>query len=790
MRPRLRLSLRPSAILAGAVACLAATPSARAQESLADLAPFREGCQALADERFETAASRFLECWSLLPSEEVGGPEASFVAARLIESLVRNGDAAGALAWSASQERFLPGPAASYWLALAYESLGRYLEAAERYQAFLSAADPRGQPDPTTRVARAFCLSRSGEEEAAWELVSDLAETGPLAPASALRLALVAAAAGADGEALALADGIDPEAAPPELRLPRTRLRCQLLHRAERHADALAEVYQFLDSPLDEEEARRCFLLLEALLAGSAPAELGPRLEAWAADPAHPGREAAALFRIALLGEAPARGEALRAFARDTASPALAAEALLRAEEPSFPGDEGEDLGKLPPDLRERLGFTAIIVALHADDFESARLIAEKSGASDASSRARGLHNAAVSALRAEDHEAFVALEAELRTLDPRSPLATSLSYLGGLAFAKTGESAAFERLAQFVRDHPSHPANAAALLALAELHLNQAPARPREAREILGELRNRPLGLAQSERLEYDEVWAARIEGEGGELLRRARDFVSNWPNSDHLPEILMILGMEHEARQDAAEAAETYARVAAEFPDSPLAPMAAFLEAKATAFDDGAEEKWRRLAREGEPLADEATHELGLLLLSLDRFDEARAEFARLLEWLPPGVPLRFAVLADLAHASYLEALAGGSDPALLEEAARQFAALSQLADAPATWRFNAAVRRGKCLEAMGKASVALEIYRSIVDESRGNAGTPTPDAAARKWVFRAGFAAIGLLEEQRDWAAAIAVADTLSEKSGPRAIEAARLAQRLRLEHWVWD
>jgi tetratricopeptide (TPR) repeat protein len=146
----------------------------------------------------------------------------------------------------------------------------------------------------------------------------------------------------------------------------------------------------------------------------------------------------------------------------------------------------------------------------------------------------------------------------------------------------------------------------------------------------------------------------------------------------------------------------------------------------------------------------------------------------------------------MADLAYASYLEALASGRDAGKLSEAADRFAALSNLESAPALWRYNAAVRRGKCLEALGKAPVALEIYKSIVDETRtDNAGLATPLAPGEtEWVFRAGFAAIEILNAGKNWAASIEIADALAEKSGPRAIEATRLAEKLRLKHWVWD
>ena len=239
--------------------------------------------------------------------------------------------------------------------------------------------------------------------------------------------------------------------------------------------------------------------------------------------------------------------------------------------------------------------------------------------------------------------------------------------------------------------------------------------------------------------------------------------------------------------------KAAEAYSQlVATKFPDSPYTETARFFEAKSSPPNNETIAKWERFIESGANLTAEARHELGLLYLSLDRFSEARGQFNWLIENLEPDSNLRFAAMADLGFISYIEALANDKNPAKLQEAANLFATLSSMSGAPAFWRYSAAVRRGKCLEALGRAPIALQIYRSIVDESKSDSTNLNDDLPAREtdWVFRAGFAAIDILTTEHNWAAAIAVADTLSNKNGPRVIEATRLAERLRLKHWVWD
>jgi hypothetical protein len=59
--------------------------------------------------------------------------------------------------------------------------------------------------------------------------------------------------------------------------------------------------------------------------------------------------------------------------------------------------------------------------------------------------------------------------------------------------------------------------------------------------------------------------------------------------------------------------------------------------------------------------------------------------------------------------------------------------------------------------------------------------------------KWYYRAGFEAIRIKEatgNQQGIIAAIAIADRLARTPGPRADEARKTGQRLRLEHFIWQ
>ena len=55
---------------------------------------------------------------------------------------------------------------------------------------------------------------------------------------------------------------------------------------------------------------------------------------------------------------------------------------------------------------------------------------------------------------------------------------------------------------------------------------------------------------------------------------------------------------------------------------------------------------------------------------------------------------------------------------------------------------------------------------------------------------WFYKAGLEAGRLLEEQKDWSAAIAIYDKMASADGPQREEIRQRERRLRLEHFIWE
>lgn len=763
----------------------------RAQESLADLESFRNGCQALADERFETASREFRSTWDLLKKEEAGDVEKNFVAKRLVESLVRNGNSLGAVKWARRNADFLLDPQTTRWVALAYQSESLFAEAAELYNSL----ETSGSLNRDARLDHAICLAASGEEKLAYETLQKCEE--PVSASESVLFAQIAARAGKFQEAESYLDTVSTESLTATENSQAFRIKVWITLQSGTSEEARKMLLEEIDLAGDAERARKLLLILESLVGETVSNELQTKLSSVAEDPTHPASEAARLFSTILTKPEENLISELNRFLDTKPDHNLALEAKLRIQaitgDPSASGVENEPAYSTPTRLKTRAHFSESVALFLSERFEEAAESFRDAAKSEKGDiRSTNLYNAAVAALKAEDIAKFSSLRSELSDFAPNSPIRADLEYLGGLYYASKGDAKAFDMLTAFVRTHPNHPAHVDAQLALAEIQLNQAPARPLAAREIIDQLSNQTLTLLQSERLDYIAIWTEIADNKSSEVIQLSQSFLNDWPSSSYLSEIALLLAGKLYAQKNFDAAKEYFDFVAERFPASPSAETAKFFAAKSSPPNEETVLLWKSLIREDGEFALQARHELGLLLLSLDRFDEARNELTALIENEKCPPELRFAVSADLGFSWYSEALADNRNKEKLERAASLYADLSRNQEASRFWRYSAAVRRAKCLEATGNPKVALEIYRSIVGEAEtpGTFLNSDLSRAESDWVFRAGFAAIQILSSAEDWKGAIKLADSLSQKDGPRAIEAARLAEQLRLKHWVWE
>ena len=236
--------------------------------------------------------------------------------------------------------------------------------------------------------------------------------------------------------------------------------------------------------------------------------------------------------------------------------------------------------------------------------------------------------------------------------------------------------------------------------------------------------------------------------------------------------------------ARGDHA-AAETILAQLVEKPDADASALAKFLAAQSAArsMSEAAADRalvwFNELAQGQSELRHRARFEQASLLLRQRKFTDALALQDSILASEPPD-EVRHA--ARMERGDILFAL-GATEPGKLDEAAAAYAELASDEAVPADWRDQAACKRAAALARRGQAEKALALYREILDR-------PPSQGSDQFWFLKAGLEAARLLEEQKDWSAAVAIYDRMASASGAQREELEQRARKLRLEHFIWE
>ncbi|NOY00366.1 MAG: tetratricopeptide repeat protein [Verrucomicrobia bacterium] len=452
-----------------------------------------------------------------------------------------------------------------------------------------------------------------------------------------------------------------------------------------------------------------------------------------------------------------------------------------------------------PENRSKRLHLEALADFKQGDFVKAEKSFLESSTASETpNASATGSFNVALTALYAGDEKTFTQYQ-RLLGQSENTDLQAELLLEQALYQASNSATQAFDTLSLFLEKHPQHLRVADAHFALAELYLNEIPSKPVSAREQLQLASEKQLSLQQKEALDYIAVWVEKIDGNHLAAIEQAQIYLDHWPQSRRAPEIRLKLGGAYYREKDFSQAVVALEQLAANHPQSSLYGAALFSAGKAASLSMQAEDRdraielWARLAKNiANPLSLYARHEQGLYKLKLDEFDDAITAFDSILNSdIAPPLELKLAVLADQGQAMFNAASSHADKTNLLVSALKSFDSILSEPKASQAWRNQAAVRKAKCLERLGRIDEALNTYTDVVKSDRLAEGTNSEATVAQmEWFFRAGLGAIRLLENKKEWHDAILIADSLANSGSSRAIEAARLADRIRLKHFIWD
>ena len=771
-------------------------------DNLVDNRFFQLGCKALAERDYSAAAANFQFTWSL-PVSRANEFAQGVVASRLVESWYRNGDARTAVAWYRANETnaFAINSRLKFWTALSLLGSGHHNEAARSFRELTE--DCNGEERKKMMLYHATALARSGASEQAYRvLVPDFPNPGGVH--EAFLYANLAFDTNRWNEGIAHCDHILQEYSksdPLSLLARALLLKARCLAGAGKGAAAVTLVLDLIDRSFDAMTVYLAFDVLEEIATPRENGSIREAFERWKRDEVFPNRRLAAEFYGILID--PQSNEErlidqLEAFVYQHPDHLLAHEArmMLGTLRPNLAAilQLDESPGKVD-ELRRHIHFETAVKQFQDHSFSVAKeSFLEISSQVEGRQREQAVFNSAISALHDGDEETFDRLENQLGT-DRRiaSVVHADLMFLAGLYYASQGKPRAFDLLSNFTKNYPDHASVIDANLALAELHLNQVPAQPQAARKILAELEPLKLTESRRERLDYADLWSVLLNQDFQKVREKATAFLVKRPKSKLRPEVTMLLAAEFYDKRDFREARDAFQSIARDYPKSRFSEASMFFAAK-SAYRAGelkqAEEIYDEVISLKSSLSNHARHEKAILLLEKDQFDQSIELLNQVLDSNSESTgDLRAAARCDKGYALYLKALANGNDSALLTKAANEFAGIVSDTRTAKSWRYQAAVRRGQCLEMLGRETVALEIYQSLTQETETASSGASP-VEEGNWLYRAGFAALNILERREDWRGAVKLAESLAEQKGPRAFEAARRAERLRLQHFVWD
>ena len=389
--------------------------------------------------------------------------------------------------------------------------------------------------------------------------------------------------------------------------------------------------------------------------------------------------------------------------------------------------------------------------------------------------------NAFITALATEDLPLARVAAQKLRETAPEDPRLLEWSFLLAAAEAREGR---IDDLSVLARRAPSTDYAFQAKLALAEWRLARGEAEA--AQRILKTAEPEAVAPPRAAALEAAEIFTADNAGSQarGELVAACEEFLGKYPDTPEATDIAFKLAELHSRGGDHA-AAETILAQLAEKPDAGSAALAKFLAAQAAArsMSEAAADRalvwFNELAQGQSELRHRARFEQASLLLRQRKFADALALQDSILASQPPD-EVRHA--ARMERGDILFAL-GATEPGKLDEAAAAYAELASDVSVPADWRDQAACKRAAALARRGQAEKALALYREILDR-------PPGQGSDQFWFLKAGLEAARLLEEQKDWSAAVAIYDRMASASGAQREELEQRARKLRLEHFIWE
>jgi hypothetical protein len=781
----------PTILLLLAALCGAGKAAENVPESLARMADYQQAAAALQDRLPEVAVVKLRR---LLESGRLKSEGRVPVLLLLVESLVRNGDAAGVLPLTDGGP-LADLPEGKFWRAQALARLNRWGEAEALFETLAGLKEFKYAGEAA--FSHAGLLAALGESGAAAAILINLQQ--PPGTETALRatvwLAELNLADGKPDVAAGMLKLIDPEPARKSPELIYLKARIALASGDAAAADVLLAglTADTSRAPLGLQQAARLGRARALRAQGKISEALPVLRQLVSSTPAPPGEVLDAAFQeLETLNHPPTaemesylnslatgadpalkiRVRMALAVALESAADPKQAEAAWRALEKDFPDHPllaivllreaqffmGQGRRPEAQALLERLRNLAPSPAVvawaawvagqgqyDAAGYRAASVLFTEASvkSADPTVRAAAAYNAALAELQSGGNPAR-----NLALLDGSSQadykLAGAEFHLErALRMASRGDADAADDLAAFADSLPDHPRRFEALIALTEVDLRADPPRPADATRHILAAQTAAREPWQKERAALLGCYAAEAAAGPGipaakAFTDKAEKFLMDFPAAAGRTDLRMKVAQLHYRRENFSGARQLFETIATDDPLHPLVEPALFWAGRAAllTMDPAAEKEavglWEKVFLRDGPLKWQARLQEALLN---QRQRQPAAALQLLDEILSPAAkPAPEASTRWQALSVRGEILASPDmKPEDQQLGLKSFDEVSQAPGLPGAWRRQTLVRKGVRFEGLKRPAEALEAYYDALSQPPAAAPAPAGAGAA---------------------------------------------------------
>jgi TolA-binding protein len=438
-------------------------------------------------------------------------------------------------------------------------------------------------------------------------------------------------------------------------------------------------------------------------------------------------------------------------------------------------------------ELARKINFLTGEILLAENDTAGAIQHFDKIAGGTDSAAERALFNILLIQAQQKQLDAFLKTEARFLSQFPNSSYREKIALEKGRLQEQLGQiESARETYAKAQSAQPGAPSP---LLLLRQADALYQLGKMEEALELYEKIATDFSKDALAPEAEYKAVFASRdakkITDE--QVLRALVNLVKKYPKDPLAPEIYFKIGELYYNRQDYANAHGYFEKIPQEFPQSDLADDAYYWAGKAAIGRDDLSAALVLLDKVADtaPMKPDARLLQGRILHQQGKFDKALTVFDAVLTTEKNGG--RF-VEATLRKGDCYFAMAG-TDPGRYEAAATAYGQITNASQGGFIQRNEAAFKRAKCFQKMGRLDDALVLYLDVMN-GRLAVEAQSPPPPEYLWQIKAGLEAAQMKEAAKDWHGAIAIYRKLEQMGGPNQQEFRETINKIRRDNYLYD